>query len=469
MRELAVVAGNYNEDTDVIKTIDAIKEAGFKNVFIQWYDKEWDISQEEQLKYIREIGLNVVFAHLGYQNMNDILVECEEGEALVERYKNDIKVCKENNISLVIMHLTRKNIAPLYNEIGLERIRKIVDYAKELGVKVAFENTKIKGYLEYIFDNIKNDNIGICYDAGHCHAHFDDEFDFERFRDKIFAVHLHDNDKTSDQHLLPFDGTINWEKVIKDLVQSGYEGPITLELCYRNEYLKDNITDFYRKGFVSGLKLAEIFGKEDNNFNILITSSGFNDINNFVSDNNKELFERISKDKNVLILANAAPEGTGNYIARENVRDNFFNVGATKVDIIDINESNVKDILNYDIVYGLGGNPTHLIELNKLTNLKEILVKFLEKGIYIGESAGSMILCDDLKYAYIIKKGTKPKYDIELETYQGLNLIHHKVFPHYNKTNENIKEKIENYAESTKENITKLNDGEIIKIKYLAN
>lgn len=469
MRELAVVVSNDNKNTNPIETINAIKKAGFKNVFIQWYDKEWDISQEEQLKYINKCGLNVIFAHLGYQNINDIWVEGENGEKLVERYKNDIKECKENNILMVIMHLTSKSKAPMYNEIGLERIRKIVDYARELNIKVAFENTKIKGYLEYVFDNIKNDNMGICYDAGHCHAHFDDEFDFVRFKNKIFAVHLHDNDKSDDQHLLPFDGTIDWEDVIGKLVQNGYKGPVTLELCYRYEYLNNTIEKFYKNGLEVGVKLVEMFENEDEKFNILITSAGFNDINNYVSDNNKELFERISKGKKVLILANAAPEGTGNYVARENVKNNFLNVGAISADVIDINSSNVEDILKYDIVYVLGGNPTHLIELNKTTKLRKILVKFLEKGIYIGESAGSMILCDDLKYAYTIKKGTKPKYDVELDTYKGLNLTQHKIFPHYNKVNEEMEEKIKDYEFNNNEKITRLNDGEIIKIRYTIN
>jgi len=205
---------------------------------------------------------------------------------------------------------------------------------------------------------------------------------------------------------------------------------------------------------------------DSDNFNILITSGGFNDINNYISDSNKELFIRISKGKKVLILANAAPEGTGNYIARENVKNNFINAGALVADVVDINNSNVGEIEKYDIVYGLGGDPTYLIELNNQTNLKEILLKFLEKGIYIGESAGSIILCDDAKYIYIIKKGTKPKYDVELDTYKGLNLTHYKIFPHYNKANEEMKEKIKLYENKYNEKITRLNDGDIIKIRY---
>lgn len=262
MREIAVAIQNENKEVSIIETIKSIKNAGFKNVFVQWYDKDWEYSQEEQVKLCKELGFNIIFAHLGYQNINSIWEEGAEGEALIERYQKDIKHCKEHNIPMVVMHLTRKNIAPMYNEIGLNRIRKITEYAKELGIKVAFENTKIKGYLEYVLGNIKDDNVGICFDAGHYHVHFDDEFDFEFFKDRIFAVHLHDNDKSDDLHLLPFDGTIDWKDVMGKLKKYNYEGPITMELCYRYDYLKTSLDDFYKKGYDIGIKLAEIFENE---------------------------------------------------------------------------------------------------------------------------------------------------------------------------------------------------------------
>lgn len=159
MREIAVVVSNDNKDVSVIETIDAIKKAGFKNVFIQWYNKNWNPTQEEQLKYIREQELNVIFAHLGYQNINDLWLENDDGNKLVDRYKKDIKICKENNIPMVVMHLTSKSEAPKYNKIGLKRLQEIVDYAQSLNIKVAFENTKIKGYLDYVIENINNENV----------------------------------------------------------------------------------------------------------------------------------------------------------------------------------------------------------------------------------------------------------------------------------------------------------------------
>ncbi len=259
MREIAVVVSNDNKDVSVIETINAIEKAGFKNVFIQWYNKDWNPTQEEQLKYIKEKGLNVIFAHLGYQNINDLWIENEDGNKLVDRYKNDIRICKKNDISMVVMHLTSKSVAPKYNETGLKRLQEIVDYAESLNVKVAFENTKIKGYLDYVIENIDNANVGICFDSGHYHVHFDDDLDFSKFKNRIFAVHLHDNDKSDDLHLIPFDGTLNWESVVKNLKDSNYNGPITMELCYRYEYLEMGIENFYKKGYEVGEKLKEMF------------------------------------------------------------------------------------------------------------------------------------------------------------------------------------------------------------------
>ena len=260
MREIAVTISNANKIITPFETIDAICAAGFKNVFIEWYNKDWEISQEEQLNYIRSKGLNIIFAHLGYQKINDLWLE--DGQGHVERYKNDIRICKENGIDLVVMHLTSKDVAPSYGEVGLNRLKEIVSYASELGVRVAFENTKIKGYQEYVIENIEE--AGICFDSGHYHAHFHDELDFQLFKNKIFAVHLHDNRGIEDEHLIPMDGTLDWKYVIKKLKESNYNGPITMELVYRNDYLKMSPVEFYKKGYEIGEKLLRMMDDENN-------------------------------------------------------------------------------------------------------------------------------------------------------------------------------------------------------------
>ena len=263
MRDIAVVVSNSDRSMiSPFETIDAIKEAGFQHVFIQWYNNStWKQSQEEQLKYIRRLDLNVLFAHLEYKKINSIWEDDEYGETLVENYIRDIKLCKDNGIPMIVMHVTNGSKSPSVSESGLNRFKKICDYARELDIKVAFENTEIKGYLEYVIEHITNDNVGICFDSGHCHLHFNNEFNFDLFKDRILAVHFHDNDQTDDMHMLPFDGTIDWSWFVSRLKECNYVDPITLEILYLHEYLQHSPLDFYRRGYMIGEKLAREFEK----------------------------------------------------------------------------------------------------------------------------------------------------------------------------------------------------------------
>lgn len=116
-----------------------------------------------------------------------------------------------------------------------------------------------------------------------------------------------------------------------------------------------------------------------------------------------------------------------------NILGNFNAINAHAT-IITLTKNNLKEIFNYDALYITGGDCTPLIELANTSNLKEILIDYLKNGgIIIGESAGSMIFGKDLKWCYDVKRGTKPKYDVVLSTYQGLGLTDVKFFPHWDK------------------------------------
>lgn len=246
MQKFIQCVQNDNFNTSPKDTIYAIKNAGFDGVFLQWYNKPWDFSQEEQLNLCKSLNLEIPFVHLGYKGINDIWLDGDAGDELVSSYLHDLEICSKNNINMVVMHLTSKSVAPNANEGGVARLQKIADYAKQLNIKIAFENTKIFGYLEYVFEHIKNDNIGVCFDSGHCHCHFDDKFNWNIFKNKIFAVHLHDNDKSSDQHLLPFDGNIDWQILANNLKEANYAGPIILESCYKDSYTNLSLEEFYK-------------------------------------------------------------------------------------------------------------------------------------------------------------------------------------------------------------------------------
>jgi len=264
MRKLIQCVQNENKETTIIETIHAIKNAGFDGVFVQWYDKDFEISQQAQVDLCRELGLEIEFAHLGYGNINSLWYEEEQGDLEIENYIQNLRDMKKNNIDKVVMHLMNgKNFPPL-SEIGLKRIRKVVDVAEELGIKIAFENTRSYEFLEYVFKNIESENIGICLDTGHYHCHFKDKFNWDFFKDKIIALHIHDNFGEIDQHLLPFDGSLDWNDVSQKIMDSGYDGPVTLESCYRRKYLDISVDEFYKNSYETAKKVRELFDSKKN-------------------------------------------------------------------------------------------------------------------------------------------------------------------------------------------------------------
>src|SRR2546425_466080 len=67
-------------------------------------------------------------------------------------------------------------------------------------------------------------DLEICYDTGHGHLQGTTS-GFENIR----TTHIHDNNGENDEHLWPFEGTLNWPALIEKLVVAKYKGPFVFE------------------------------------------------------------------------------------------------------------------------------------------------------------------------------------------------------------------------------------------------
>ena len=194
-------------------------------------------------------------------------------------------------------------------------------------------------------------------------------------------------------------------------------------------------------------------------YNLILTANGFNNTS-YRSEKIEKLFEEVARDKKVLLILNATKEGS-NYASREDVKNNFKNVGAKVVDAIEVDSSNVESVLEYDVIYANGGDVACLLEDMQECNFKKYLLEFLNKGIFIGESAGSVVLGKNVKWYFDINKGTKPKYDKILKSWEGMNITEYNIFPHINAKPHMI-EKIIAYEKENNFKITGLEDGDFI-------
>jgi len=76
------------------------------------------------------------------------------------------------------------------------------------------------------------DHLGICLDTGHLNLAGGDQQGFIRQAGGLLkALHIADNDTSSDQHLLPYGGgTVPWGDVVSALREIGYSGLFNLEI-----------------------------------------------------------------------------------------------------------------------------------------------------------------------------------------------------------------------------------------------
>ena len=81
------------------------------------------------------------------------------------------------------------------------------------------------------------------------------------------------------------------------------------------------------------------------------------------------------------------------------------------------------------IVFISGGNTFYLLQELKRKNLIPYLKERIENGLlYIGESAGSVIVAPDIEYASVIDDKIVAT---ELDDYTGLNLVDFYIVPHF--------------------------------------
>jgi len=96
-------------------------------------------------------------------------------------------------------------------------------HAKHIGVTLCVENTTSEmgqpEYLRAFVDETRLTGLRFNFDIGHAHLSDGEEAGriakaFEPIRELVASVHLHDNHGEKDEHLPPYDGSIDWQNAI---------------------------------------------------------------------------------------------------------------------------------------------------------------------------------------------------------------------------------------------------------------
>ena len=60
---------------------------------------------------------------------------------------------------------------------------------------------------------------------------------------RLKATHVADNSGKLDDHILPFQGNVNWRSILPVLSEIGYEGDLTFEIHNSTSRLPDHLVD----------------------------------------------------------------------------------------------------------------------------------------------------------------------------------------------------------------------------------
>jgi sugar phosphate isomerase/epimerase len=129
-----------------------------------------------------------------------------------------------------------------------------IELAMKQGVGIAFENMieypqrrKFSARAEELValaDAFGDDRIGVCWDFGHGQRIYRDlARPVKVLGKRLKALHINDNHAVSDQHFLPFMGTVNWEDVMNALWDVGYKGDFTYEVYGLTKMMPEALKD----------------------------------------------------------------------------------------------------------------------------------------------------------------------------------------------------------------------------------
>jgi sugar phosphate isomerase/epimerase len=259
------ITTDYVEDTGCPEPyLQRIADAGFTHIhWCHHWNTDFLYSRpeiEQIALWLRDFGLCMTDLHAsaGREKAWGAVREYER-LAGVELVKNRLEMAARLAGDVVIMHLPGGPADGWWPQIR-RSLDELQPYAEVHGVRIALEN----GGSDESFDDIERvleeyapDYLGLCYDSGHANRFEGGLRRFEKLKDRLISVHLHDNDGTGDQHNLVFSGTIDWPRVAVTIASSSYDKCISMEVTMRNSGIDDEET-FLKRAFETGTTLAQM-------------------------------------------------------------------------------------------------------------------------------------------------------------------------------------------------------------------
>lgn len=250
--EISIHTNFYNMFS-LPEAIERLKKSGFTILDVAHDITKYGTKELQDIKrFCDKIGVKLYSFHapmpLDIKERREELKSINEMVSLFEK-------CHILGVEVMVFHpfgyfgWDNKEEYEMIKEVNINYFNGILKEMERYKIKIAIENlgpqpikldkkskrsfgSKIED-IEEIIRTIKKDGIGICIDTGHAIVAEEDVCKFiEKAKDKIFMTHIQDTFEgyKIDFHLFPFNGHIDWWKVMKTLKKVGYKSVINFEV-----------------------------------------------------------------------------------------------------------------------------------------------------------------------------------------------------------------------------------------------
>jgi sugar phosphate isomerase/epimerase len=234
-----------------------IHTTGFQAVEIFASRSHFDYATKDEVRSIAQAlaDNHLTLASLHAPTSRDLNVNREGGSPLsvteVERVrrieamdelKRVIDVAEDLPYSRLILHMggSRETADPRKRDAAFSSLEHLVLHAKHVGVTICVENTTSEmgapAYLRSFIDETRLTGLRVNFDIGHAYLADAPEEErisssFEPLKDLTASAHIHDNHGEKDEHLPPYEGSIDWPASLKLLKSAPTANlPLTIEL-----------------------------------------------------------------------------------------------------------------------------------------------------------------------------------------------------------------------------------------------
>lgn len=164
--------------------------------------------------------------HAPFMDLSPGAVDSKIREVTIGRFSHVLDIAEILKPKAVVFHSGYEKWkyslkTDLWLEKSLMTWRPLIKRAADRGLKIAVENIfeDEPTNLRLLMEATASEYFGVCFDTGHFNLFSRVSFDewMRQLKPYIIELHLHDNDKTADDHIAIGEGTFNFEKLFASL------------------------------------------------------------------------------------------------------------------------------------------------------------------------------------------------------------------------------------------------------------